>query len=701
MPSLAGGFSARAETAADLGAALVAGGVVGLVPVRVAGDGPGGWLESCGKTQVAVSVAESMWESGRLDLLVWATASSRASVLSCYAEAAVAAAGADPGGRGEASAGRFAAWLAETDRPWLVVLDDVRDPADLEGLWPQGPAGRVLITTANPAAISRYRAALVHPVGVFTPGEALTQLAGCLAAQPGKRLGAEDLAAELGYEPLALAHASAVIATSALSCRDYLDCFARKRAELAPGSGHAAPAPSVTWAVSAGHAERLSPGAGPLLRLAALLDGQGIPGEVFVSKAACEYLAGDTAEGRADPEWAREALLAAERAGLLSVDPAGGTTMVRISKPVQAAIRAAAPAGTLDRAAPAAADALLEIWPEDDPPACLTRSLRSCAGSLREGGGDPLWADGCHPVLVRAGQSLDRAHLHSVSVRYWSELAALSDRILGQGHPDALAHRERLAAACLAAGRAGEAVSWFQWVLAERVRVLGPGHPSAIAARRDVGHALLAAKEFGDAITVLDRVVADCERVQGADHPATLTARDRLAAAFRAAGRSSDAIRLYRQNLAGRERVQGAHHAATIATRQQMAGTYLAMGRHKDAIAHYEQALADCGHVLGPDHHDTITARGNLASAYHAAGRLGPALRLSEQARADAVRVWGPDHPGTLTSSANLALAYYQAGRMTDAMALLRDTAARCERALPPGDPLTRAVRESLASIGT
>jgi hypothetical protein len=34
-----------------------------------------------------------------------------------------------------------------------VVLDDLRDAADLDGLWPQGPAGQVLITAADAAAV--------------------------------------------------------------------------------------------------------------------------------------------------------------------------------------------------------------------------------------------------------------------------------------------------------------------------------------------------------------------------------------------------------------------------------------------------------------------------------------------------------------------------------------------------------------------
>ena len=83
------------------------------------------------------------------------------------------------------------------------------------------------------------------------------------------------------------------------------------------------PAASVTWAISAEHAERLSPGGAvrAVLALAAVLDGHGIPGEVFTSQAACDYLAMAAAGGRPERECARKALVAAERAGLLSIDP--------------------------------------------------------------------------------------------------------------------------------------------------------------------------------------------------------------------------------------------------------------------------------------------------------------------------------------------------------------------------------------------
>ena len=215
---------------------------------------------------------------------------------------------------------RFAGWLSRDHRPWLVVLDDLRDVADLEGLWPAGQAGRILITTANPVAFPGAQDALIHPVGVFSPQQALSYLMGRLPADSGKRPGAAGLAQDLGFEPLALAQASAVIASSALSCQEYRDCLSA----TGPRAGSRRPPagrPAVTWAISADHADRLIAGRLPtraLLALAALLDGHGIPGAV--SRRGRRRTPTWRARAAGSPrgrEPARAALLAAD--GLLSL----------------------------------------------------------------------------------------------------------------------------------------------------------------------------------------------------------------------------------------------------------------------------------------------------------------------------------------------------------------------------------------------
>ena len=133
VPALANGFSVRLETAPGLAAALPGRGRArpDRAEAPAASPGPAAaphaqdWLRSSGKTQLAAAFAESLWQSGGVDLLVWAEATSRASVLSGYAAATAAVTGRDQVSSCESDAAQFLSWLGETSRPWLVVLDDL------------------------------------------------------------------------------------------------------------------------------------------------------------------------------------------------------------------------------------------------------------------------------------------------------------------------------------------------------------------------------------------------------------------------------------------------------------------------------------------------------------------------------------------------------------------------------------------------
>jgi len=704
VPALAEGFIARPETAPGLTAALRAGAAVALVPDRAPDPGLASvpaaqdWLRSSGKTQLAVASAESLWQSGEVDLLVWIDATSRASVLAGYAAATAEATGRNQASSCESVAAQFVDWLSETTCSWLVVLDDLADPAAMDGLWPAGPSGRVLVT-ANDAAVLPS-GMQVLPVGPFNSREALGYLMARLASDPSQRLGAVELINELGFAPAALAQASAVIVSSGVSCHNYRDYFIRRRDQLTDSSGAAPPPAAVTWMFSFEHAGQLSAGGSAkfLLALAAMLDGHGIPRSVLATPASADYQGGGaTAAGDEGTSAALEAL---ERAGLLTVQSVTAPPTVQISPVLQVALRAAMPEVMQDRTARAAADALLQAWPERDPPGWPASGLRACAAALRQISGDLLWAGGCHPVLLRAGESLNSARLTETAVGHWRDLATTCDRLLGAGHPDTMLACQQLADAYLAAGRANEAIPWFQWLLDTQIRRLAPDHRDVLEARRRLGHALVAALQFQDAITVLERVVADFERICGPGHTDTLGAQDELAAAYLAAGRYSDAIALYQRTLADRERGQGANHPQTMTTRQGLGDSYLAGGRSKDAVSVYKRMLAGRERVLGPDHLDTIKARNSLGAAYQKMGKTAAAEQAYEQARAGFERVLGPRHPDTLRCRVELARVYGRLGRYGDERALLRGTVDRLERTLPKDDPLITELRESLADIG-
>lgn len=693
------------------------------------------WAGGTGKTQLAVHLARIWRQASQAGLLIWLGAGSRESVLSGYARAAAGQSGAATAGAGaaddaETAAARFLSWLAETRQPWLVVLDGLSDPGTIEGLRPEGPSGQVLVTSGQVAAVSR-----TFTVGAFASHEALSYLMARLSADPDQRLGAVDLVDDLGCDPLALAQASAAIASSGVSCREYRDMFARQKEQLAATLGVEPPVKAVTWTLSVECADESSPdgGAQLCLALASLLGSQGIPGPVFSTPAVARFLA-ESAGGAADSGRVHTTLRALENVGLLSIDPSGAPRMIRVHPAVCAAAAAAMPGSLREQAAVAAASALLQAWPEDDERSTLACGLRACTTSLELAAADLLWAGKSHQVLFRAGQSLDDARLTGPAVSHWRAVAGTSEKVLGPAHPDAMLAAARLASAAMAAGHGADAVGYYQRAVDTKARMLGPDHPQTLSARANLGEALLAAGQPDEAIGVLEEVLrrpgadafavqdslvaayqatgrqADAVRIAeralserehalGQDHPQTMLARRNVARACLAAGRGKDAVSHGSRAMAGSERVLGADHPDTIEAVSVLASAYHSTRRLKDAITLYERALRDAEQVHGPDDPLVIGVRGNLASAYHSAGRMASALELYERTRADSQRVLGPDHPDTLAARANLAHAYYAMGRLTEATTLLRGTLADCERALVPGDPLTAAVRDSLEAV--
>jgi tetratricopeptide (TPR) repeat protein len=764
IPPPADPYFRRTETGNDLTAGLVPGETVVLTHGEQTASAPvaqGG----TGKTQLAVEFAHTLRNTQAVQVLVWVTAASREAVISGFAQAAGVVGAGDPDEGAEDAAARFVAWLTHTTRPWALVIDDLSDPADLEGFWPAGPAGQVAITTrltgaalssgAAPSAAAA-RGLRIAPVGGFSRREALSYLGSRLTDDPDQRIEALDLGEDLDGLPLGLAQAAAVMNVTGLSCREYRVQLGERRKHMSGVSVEGVSAAILaTWSLAAECAHELVPSglAWPALALAGMLDPNGIPGVVLTSPAACGYVTGRASTAvAADQNLARSAVTNLARAGLVSIDPADPIRTVRMHRCVQAAVRAYLPPADLEQVMAAAADALVQTWPEPGSgvqarrgpaeTAQLEAAFRDCAASLRaaEGTQNALWQPEAHPLLFRAGRSLEDGGLTDSAIAYWQSVVAGCARRLGPAHANAVAARDRLAVAYETAGRSGDAIAAFQDTLADRERNFGPEHPDTIATRIRLAHAYSSAGRPAEAVALYEQTVADssqqlglghpvtmaaragladayqgaalhkesltahqmlatdAERLLGAVHPTTLAARDSLAAAFLANGQPREAIEHYKGLLADYEAMGGPDHPDAIAARANLASAFRRGGKLKDAIAQYKRVVEDRERTAGADHPDTITARANLAFAYRSAGQLREAIPVYEGTLADRERVQGPDHADTRTARCNLASAYQQVGRLSDAIAEYEHALADCERLLGPGDLETLTIRSSLAA---
>ncbi|MEV8442072.1 tetratricopeptide repeat protein [Actinosynnema sp. NPDC051121] len=717
-PALAGHYQER-RAYLELAEALTAGRVAVVVGARAGVDervvvsGLGG----VGKSQLAARHAWQMWPDAGVDVAVWVSAVSRDAVVMTFAEAASrvlveqdpAVASRAP----ERAARLFREWLASTDRRWLVILDDVQDPADLRGLEPPpGPGGQVVITTRLRAtALTRGRRLI--ELDVFSEVEARAYLADALAGHASDVVPEQlnGLARDLGRLPLALGQAAAYIADQPLltvtAYRALLADRQRILADLIPPAG-ALPEHEVTiaatWSLSIERADRLGTDsrdatAGParlLLEIACLLDPNGVPLEVFTNHVVREYLASQTGR-EIGQDGATDGLTALHRFSLITLNPARPARVVRMHALVQRAVRDTVPTDRQQALARTAADALHSVWPAIDTlDPELAQALRSCTDSLHTHAASRLWTDGMHPLLDRAGRSLGDTGQVSAATAYWRALLDRALAYLGPDHPDVLNGRHNLANARGMVGQSPQAVVELEELLADRLRILGADHPGTLDTRQSLARWRGHAGDPERAVAEFEALSADLPRVLGPDHPDALNTRGNLAHWRGHAGNPAQAASEYTALLDDMDRVLGPDHPDTLTTRGNLAHWRGRAGDPVRATAEFETLLADRLRVLGPDHPHTLVTRDSLARWTGKAGNPTKAVAQLELVLPRQLRNLGPDHPQTLAVRGRLAHWRGQAGYPAQAAADFETLFADTMRALGPDHPYTLITRDGL-----
>ncbi|WP_271190373.1 tetratricopeptide repeat protein [Dactylosporangium matsuzakiense] len=596
-------------------------------------------LGGVGKTEAVLQYAQA--RRSRYTPLWWATADTEDNLAQSLAAFTRTVHRTWPTSAGVTDAAAWALrWFASHDG-WLLVLDNVVDPAVIAEVLAAAARGRVIATSRRELD---WRAIGLAPLRLDVLDRPLSlNLLLDRTGRRGERAELAQLAADVGDLPLALTHAASyLVERRHVSVAEYRLRLAEQPARLlgAPTQAHPTDdSVARTWQMSITALAEADTLAIDLLDIIAYLAPDTIPVRLLAHLGP-DALAVD------------DALTAAVSYSLITRDE----STLHMHRLVQTVIRAghhhagpcsAAVAILLAAMPPGNPEADVSAWPAWSQ---IAPHIEAVAARLRS----PTAPADDPELTAKAGRLLGVCGLYQRGQgRYETALALMRqgaeclERVLGREHVDVIAAQYLLAGGLWSAGRFAEALELGSSTWHARRRLLGPEHPDTLA---NASYVALGYRELGrldDALELTTSTLDARLRTAGPDDPGTLQSRNNLAGCLRALGRHEQALALYESNLADRIRVLGPQHPDTLQSRHNLAGGLLAVGRESEAIEQYLDTLSSRRLVLGAEHPDTLHTQHLLASAYSTLGRTDDAIALFEATLRSRRQLLGPSHPDT------------------------------------------------------
>jgi hypothetical protein len=464
-------LAGREDLLEDLDARLAVGRAAGPGVVVLYG------LGGAGKTSVAVEYAHR--QAAGLGVVWQLPAEDPAGLAAGFAELAAQlgagdAAGGDP-------VGRVHAVLARRD-DWLLVFDNVPDPAAVAGLVPPTGGGRVVITSQFGSWPERQVVEVPVLDQAMAAGFLLDRTG---AAGPAEEAAAFELAGELGGLPLALEQAGAYMQASGRSVGGYLGLFRARRAELLDEGDPAGYDKRVTttWTLAFTALGGEGPAAG-LLRLVACCAAEDIPlylllrpglaaedFDAVVGPLLVPLLADELARDEAVAGLRRFSLISAPRSGLVSVH--------RLVQAITLDQLPAEEAGAWRRAAAVVIGAALPGDPRDPGSwpvfAALLPHAQAALAPVSNG-------------MAKLARYLGESGSYTAALAVQRQILRAREETLGAEHPNTLTARAFLADWTGRSGDAAGARDQFAALVPVRERVLGAEHPDTLTARDNLDY---------------------------------------------------------------------------------------------------------------------------------------------------------------------------------------------------------------------
>ena len=219
-------------------------------------------------------------------------------------------------------------------------------------------------------------------------------------------------------------------------------------------------------------------------------------------------------------------------------------------------------------------------------------------------------------IIVALAHLLQYIAEYRKAQELYEKALKISERVLGEEHPDTATGYNNLAHVYESQGEYGKAEGLYRKALEISERVLGEEHLDTATSYNNLAGVYASQGEYGKAEGLYEKALEIRERVLGEEHPSTATGYNNLAYVYESQGEYGKAEGLCRKALEIRERVLGEEHPDTAASYNNLAYVYTSQGNNEEALSYYLKAYRICMLRLGKKHPNTQIVHKNVKIAY-------------------------------------------------------------------------------------
>lgn len=606
-------------------------------------------------------------------------------------------------------------WLSQCKSPWLLVLDNADDPGlEIAEHFPTFGNGHVLITTRNPNVVEYATVGHIRFRGM-DPYEAVSLLLKTAypasqqdihPATPMRWQLAEGVAIELGYLPLAIAHAGATIRRNIYTLERYLNYYLRqRRSMLSRAEVKSVDEVNIitTWEIpfqrivsrpSMEHKDAVD-----LMHTFAFMHYETIPERIF-QRSWDDWrdpqVRPDRCPNVLQPVWTEGTQARFRRAlgvlcdhSIIEYEPSKGLCTMH---PV------------------------VHTWARERLPRheqhqwlqCTMAILSQCISPNLEVSGRQfrgLLLPHIHSCLqlynsqtplpsltLRSANELERFAWVFAEQGQWKSAFVLQNKIvkfrqkkLGKRHDHTIRAKTSLGQTCWNLFEVKDAIDiqldildslrwhrphvtdWAIWPVWE------PTHlPYCLALNEITPSLWLAGYRLWSRRTGR-RAVDGLRQRLGFEDPLTLKAMFNLGRTYLHLGEEEKSHELLVWVLRRQKRYFGMNHPDTLMTRNELGILLCASKRHLNAAQRLvENVLQARKRILGEEHAYTLWSVNDLSKIYVEVGRTDEAVAILENIVPIVARTLGEDHVGMALTRSNLARAYFLSGKWTEAEETIR-----------------------------